>query len=158
MYFSAEPETALREVLQNLRPDIKAVAELIGLFGPNSTAVRELRKVKLSEQGHRALAFADIACADDVIDLRDVTVRSRVERGNAMLLAAHGVIHLDVARHGRPSVRVLRARARGLDLGADHDPRVGGSSPSSGIGDSSRLASGGGGCGTIDEQAAEQPP
>jgi len=86
--------TALRETLQDLRPDTRTRADYQSLFGvepPTPIVSRQWR-------ADRRIARARIAAeCDEVVDLEDLGVRRRLEERHAALLAAHGMRHLDLS-------------------------------------------------------------
>ncbi len=98
LYAARQPETCLREVLADLRPSTKVLAELEELFGPDAHAARDAGVVTREwREAHRlcpAWADGDGPLAD--LD-GDLALRRRLEARHARLLADRGMDHLDVA-------------------------------------------------------------
>jgi hypothetical protein len=99
LYCAESALTCLREVLADLRPDTKAIAELKQLFGDETPALKGVGEVAAEwRDAHQlcpALIVSDHAfCPVDA----DVELRHEHERELAALLAEHGMEHLDVAQ------------------------------------------------------------
>jgi RES domain len=95
LYFARRRVTALRETLQDLRPDTRTRADYRSLFGvdpPDPILPWQWR-------ADRRIARARISAADEeIIDLENLEVRRRLEEAYAPLLAAHGMRHLDISQ------------------------------------------------------------
>lgn len=89
----------MREVLADLRPNVKVIAELRELFGDATPAVRDAGVVDREwREAHLlcpARAIGDGALCE--VD-GDLVLRRELEREHAVLLAEHGMDHLDVAQ------------------------------------------------------------
>lgn len=108
LYAADERLTALREVLADLRPNARAIADFRALFGEGAALPAGLVTWPW-RKGH-ALAEGVVAPGRArLVDLDDVTVRRDLERDHAALLAEHGMSHLDIAE--------IRSRARPVTQG-----------------------------------------
>jgi len=118
LYAAHEPRTALREVLADLRPNAEAIAEFGRLFGGAGRIPAGL--VTWRWRRERALAQGRIAPADArLVDLDDLTVRRKLEREHAHLLATHRLRHLDISEIRSRTRPVTQAISRSLyDAGA----------------------------------------
>lgn len=117
LYCSRDRLTALRETLQDLRADTRAVAEFQRLFG-RRTAVAGValprRAVSLAWRQSHVLASARIESAGPLIDLEDLALRRTLEAELAPMLAAAGVRHLDISELRGRERRVTQHLARHL--------------------------------------------
>ena len=87
--------TALRETLQDLRPDTRTRADYQSLFRaepPDGVITQQWRRDR--RVGRARLS----ALPDDIVDLEDLDVRRRLEEIYAGLLATHGMRYLDISR------------------------------------------------------------
>lgn len=114
VYAARKMETALREVLAPLRPSAKVVAELTGLFGAESPAVKALGTVKLSDLASKSMALGVLSADGDLVDVSDIAVRSGLERRYAHVLAAHDAEHLDVTDISSRQRALTQGLARAL--------------------------------------------
>ncbi len=99
IYCADSELTCLREVLADLRPNAKAIAELKELFGDDTPALRGVGEVAEEwRDAHRlcpALAVSDHEfCHVDA----EVELRNELEHELALLLALHGMDHLDISQ------------------------------------------------------------
>jgi RES domain-containing protein len=98
IYAASTPETALREVLRDLRPSIPALARFVARHGAGSEV--ELPRAPLTRAWREAklLAPARIVLEDGarLLDLTDVHVCRALEERHAALLQQHGVGRLDL--------------------------------------------------------------
>ena len=99
LYCAEGALTCLREVLADLRPNAKAIAELTALFGDETRALEGVGDVSAQWRDAHQLCPALIVsdrpfCHVDA----DVELRNALERELAALLARHGMEHLDVAQ------------------------------------------------------------
>ena len=118
LYCTDRSLTALREVLQDLRPNAKARAEYIDLFGSDDGLPR--KAVTWTWRTRNVLAAATLSVdADDFADLGSAASRAQIERDHSTVLAEHGVGHLDVTDATRRDRRFTQALSRALfDSGA----------------------------------------
>jgi hypothetical protein len=96
LYCALLAETALREVLADLRPDAAAIARYIKLHGPQAAADIPPAPVTTVWRQRHVLAPARMRLDGPVLDLTDVDQRREVELRHAELLAEHGMAHLDM--------------------------------------------------------------
>ena len=124
IYAAEAPETALREVLADLRPNTSAIRRYVQLFGTDAAADVPRRSVTASWRQQNVLAPVRPRLGGNrLIDLCDVAVCSEVEHEYADLLAEHGRDHLDlpqITARDRPFTQALAAR-----LHDDHDDVAG---------------------------------
>jgi hypothetical protein len=106
--YAAESElTCLREVLADLRPNAKAIAELTQLFGDTTPALRDAGVVGHELLDAHLLCPARAVGDGDLCDLdADVELRNRLEREHAQLLVDHDMDHLDIS-HVRSNDRIV---------------------------------------------------
>lgn len=96
LYTAETTLTCLREVLADLRPNTKVLAELRDLFGPDASAIHDAGVVTVAFRSVRVLAPA-WAVADESwarID-DDLTLRRGLEQELSALLVAHDMPFLD---------------------------------------------------------------
>ncbi|MCI0549173.1 MAG: RES domain-containing protein [Candidatus Rokubacteria bacterium] len=118
LYCADEKLTCLREVLADLRPNAKALAEFASLFGDASLI--PAGEISRAWRRQHALAPASIALVGGaLVDLDDVPSRERLARRHARLLARHGMRHLDISEVRSRQRPVTQAISRTLyDEGA----------------------------------------
>jgi RES domain len=91
--------TCLREVLADLRPNAKAIAELKELFGADSPALRGVGEVAAEWREAHLLCPALAVSTQQFCDLdAEVELRQELEHELALLLAMHDMDHLDIAQ------------------------------------------------------------
>lgn len=95
LYAAYERITCLREILQDFRPNTKAVAEFRSLFPTAAQPPAGL--VGPEWRDRHVLIEADAVTTGPIVDLRRVRERARLEREHAALLAASGMEHLDLS-------------------------------------------------------------
>ena len=113
LYCAEQKITCLREVLADLRPNVKALAEFANLFGDSP----RIPAGEVSEAWRRRHALAPAAISIEqgaVVDLDDVPARERLARRHARLLAAHGMEHLDISEVRSRTRPVTQAISRSL--------------------------------------------
>lgn len=103
IYLARRRTTALRETLQDLRPDTRAIADFKSLFGAQPP--RSIIEARWRSDRRIAKARIDIDEAR-VVDLENLEVRRALEEQHASLLAYHGMRHLDIS-HLRSRQRVV---------------------------------------------------
>jgi hypothetical protein len=97
VYAALLPETCLREVLADLRPNAAAVARFIETFGPEAANDLAPHPLTAAWRRQNALAPARLRLADGrhLLDLTDPQQCRDIEHRHAALLAEHGLAHLD---------------------------------------------------------------
>lgn len=98
IYVAELAETALREVLADLRPKAAAIRRYVERFGPDATDDVPTLPVTASWRQQHVLAEVRTVLDGPLIDLCDSDVRYEVELEHATLLDAHGMDHLDLAQ------------------------------------------------------------
>jgi RES domain len=131
--YCAENElTCLREVLADLRPNAKAIAELKELFGEDTRALRGVGEVAAEWRAAHLLCPALAVSGHRFCDLdAEVELRNELEHALAVLLAVHDMDHLDIAQvRSRDRIvtqtvgRILYERAyAGVRFGSNIDDR-----------------------------------
>lgn len=96
LYCALVAETALREVLADLRPNTAAIARFLQRFGQKAAADLSSATVTAEWRRRHVLAPARMKLDGSVLDLTDVEERRAIELRHADLLAAHGMSHLDL--------------------------------------------------------------
>jgi len=96
IYAAEERITAIREVVQDLRPNTRVRAELRALGAKEGEFV-VAGSVPWKWRLERVLAPANLITTDEVIDLTDPGVRASLEGEHAELLNRYGMKHLDVS-------------------------------------------------------------
>lgn len=98
IYCAMRAETALREVLADLRPNTATIARFVKKYGPK--ARDELPSSAIPEEWRRNNVLVPVRIVRDgdwrVLDLTDQVTRLEVETRHAELLADHGMAHLDL--------------------------------------------------------------
>lgn len=99
LYCADSALTCLREVLADLRPNAKAIAELKELFGDETLALKGVGEVA-SEWRDAHLLCPAIAVSEHAFCYLDaeVELRHELEHALAELLTEHGMEHMDVAQ------------------------------------------------------------
>jgi RES domain len=114
LYCAIECETALREVLADLRRDTQEVANYLATFGADALTDLPAAEITADWRRQNVLACCRINAQAEILDLTDPTVRHQMEQRHAALLAAHGMAHLDVTEvtlRRRSMTRVIAADA-----------------------------------------------
>ena len=96
LYCPLAAETALREVLADLRPNTAAIARYVKRYGPEAAADLPSATVTAEWRRRHVLAPARLDLDGPVLDLTDVDQRREIELRHAELLADHGMSHLDL--------------------------------------------------------------
>lgn len=96
LYCALVPETALREVLADLRPNTPAIARYLKRFGRDAADDLPSAAVTAEWRRRHVLAPARMKLDGSVLDLTDVEERREIELRHTELLAAHGMSHLDL--------------------------------------------------------------
>jgi hypothetical protein len=90
-------ETALREVLADLRPKAAAIRRYVEQFGPDAADDVPALPVSASWRRQHVLVQVRAVLDGPLIDLCDADIRYEVELEHAELLDAHGMDHLDLS-------------------------------------------------------------
>lgn len=96
LYCALVAETALREVLADLRPNAAAISRYIKRFGREAAADIPSAAVTAEWRRRHVLAPARIKLDGSILDLTDVDQRREIELRHADLLAEHNMAHLDL--------------------------------------------------------------
>jgi len=96
LYCAETPQTALREVLADLRPNAAVIAEHLERYG--AAAADSLPRAPITERWRQENVLVPCALAYEgcLLDLTDPAERRTVEVRHAHLLAEHGMSHLDM--------------------------------------------------------------
>jgi hypothetical protein len=98
IYAAELPETALREVLADLRPKAAAIRRYVEHFGPDAANDVPALPVTASWRQQHVLVQVQPVLDGPLIDLCDTDIRYEVEFEHAALLDAHGMDHLDLSQ------------------------------------------------------------
>jgi hypothetical protein len=96
LYLAEEPETALREVLADFRPNLAAQLRHVERFGADAAEDFAAQPVTAAWRTQHVLVRAAVVLDGTVMDLTDPSVRQTVEQRHLALLAEHGLDHLDL--------------------------------------------------------------
>jgi RES domain len=96
LYCALVAETALREVVADLRPNATAIARYLEHYGPGASADLPPATVTAEWRRRHVLARARLDLDGPVLDLTDIDQRREIELRHAELLAEHGMSHLDL--------------------------------------------------------------
>lgn len=114
LYCALRAETALREVLADLRPSTTQLADYAAVFGQAALADLPSQPISASWRSQHVLVASRIDYDGALLDLTDPAVRDEVERHHARLLADHGMAHLDITDitvRRRPVTQAIAAYA-----------------------------------------------
>jgi hypothetical protein len=95
LYSARLATTCFREVLQAFRPNAKAIAEYIHLFG--DTDGLRAGEVPWKYRESKVLVPVSIVPDTAFLDVDDLETRRELEGNLAELLAEHGIDHLDIS-------------------------------------------------------------
>lgn len=112
LYCAEEIGTCLREVLADLRPNARVLAELDSLEGPSDTF--SPGRVSDTWFDRHVLTSAIIHTKGPIIDVDDPETRDRLLHRHAVLLARLGIEHLDIAELRAKHRMLTQAISRGL--------------------------------------------
>jgi len=124
LHCAIRPETALREVLADLRRNTNELARYLKTFGEEARADLPAEGISADWRGQNVLAPCRIDSDGEILDLTDLAVRHQTEQRHAALLAASGMVHLDIAqvtvrrRAVTPCARRRRLRRSSAALGS----------------------------------------
>lgn len=96
LYLADLPETCLREVLADLRPNLGAKLRHIERYGPEAAEDFASEPVTASWRRQNVLVPALLRLDGPMIDLTDGAVRQRIEDRHAPLMVENGMEHLDL--------------------------------------------------------------
>lgn len=96
IYCAEQPETSLREVLADLRPNLFARQAFADAFGVDALADLPSAPVTARWREEHLLVAAGLVLDGDQVDLTDPAVRAELEDRHAALLLEHGLEHLDL--------------------------------------------------------------
>ncbi|HEX3362239.1 MAG TPA: RES domain-containing protein [Solirubrobacterales bacterium] len=96
VYCAGHPETSLREVLADLRPNLAARQAFADAFGVDALADLPPAPVTARWREEHLLVTATLVLDGDLIDLIEPEVRAELEDRHAALLLEHGLEHLDL--------------------------------------------------------------
>ncbi len=96
LYCASTPETALREVLADLRPNAQVIAKHMKVY--EAAAAESLPRAAITEKWRQdnVLVPCTMAYEGRLLDLTDAHERHEIETRHAQLLAEHGMSHLDM--------------------------------------------------------------
>jgi RES domain-containing protein len=97
VYAAELAETAIREVLADLRPKAAAIRRYVEKFGPDAAGDVPGQPVTESWRQQHILVETRAMLEGALIDLCDANVRYEVELHHAELLDTHGMDHLDLS-------------------------------------------------------------
>jgi hypothetical protein len=96
VYCAEHPETALREVLADLRPNLSARQAFVDAFGVEALGDLPPAPVTARWREEHLLVAARLALDGGLVDLTEPEVRAELEDRHAVLLLEHGLEHLDL--------------------------------------------------------------
>jgi hypothetical protein len=96
IYCSESPETSLREVLADLRPNLAAQQRFAEAMGPGALEDLLGAPVTARWRQEHLLASARMTLEGELIDLTEPEDRADLEKRHAALLLEHGLEHLDL--------------------------------------------------------------
>lgn len=101
LYCAEQRITCLRETIQDLRPDARALADFsatVGAGDPGPGGLLLAGVVSVAWRQQNVLASARLHLEAELYHLDDVSLRQRLERELARELAELGLEHLDIAQ------------------------------------------------------------
>jgi hypothetical protein len=119
LYFAELPETCLREVLADFRPNLVARQRHIERYGPEAAEDFADTPVTARWRLQHVLVAALVHLDGPMIDLNDVATRQEIEDRHAELLLEYGLQHLDlheITTSRRPVTQTIAAEL--FDRGA----------------------------------------
>ena len=118
LHFAEEPETALREVLADFRPNLAARQRHLERYGP--AGADDFGSEPVTQEWCIENVLAPVRLhSRALIDLTDLPTRRRIEERHAELLLEHGLEHLDlheITTARRPVTQTIAAQL--FDRGA----------------------------------------
>jgi RES domain len=119
LYLAELPETCLREVLADFRPNLAARQRHIQRYGPDAAEDFADMPVTAKWRVQHVLVAAMLHLDGPMIDLDDVATRQKIEDRHAGLLLEYGLQHLDlheITTGRRPVTQTIAAEL--FDRGA----------------------------------------
>jgi hypothetical protein len=119
LYFAELPETCLREVLADFRPNLAARQRHIERYGPDAADDFADAPITAQWRVQHVLVAATVRLEGPLIDLNDVATRREIEDRHAELLLEYGLQHLDlheITTSRRPVTQTIAAEL--FDRGA----------------------------------------
>jgi hypothetical protein len=115
IYCAETALTCLREVLADLRPNAKAIAELKALFGDDTPALRGVGEVAAEWRDAHLLCPALALSEREFCDVDvEVELRNELEHELLLLLVEHEMDHLDISQVRSRDRIVTQAMSRAL--------------------------------------------
>lgn len=96
IYCAESPETCLREVLADFRPNLAARCRHVERYGPEAAEDFTPQPVTARWRAQHVLVPVVPRLDGPLIDLTDVPTRQEIEERNIELLLEHGMDHLDL--------------------------------------------------------------
>ena len=96
LYCAESPETCLREVLADFRPNLGALRRHVERYGPEAAEDFTPQPVTARWRAQHVLVPVVLRLDGPLIDLTDVPTRQEIEERNIELLLEHGMDHLDL--------------------------------------------------------------
>jgi hypothetical protein len=96
VYCAEQPDTSLREVLADFRPNLAEIQAFLDTFGPDASAELIAQPVTARWREQHVLAPAEARLDGPLIDLTDIEVRGELEDRHRDLLVEHRLEHLDL--------------------------------------------------------------
>lgn len=96
IYCAENPETSMREVLADFRPNLAARRAFAETFGEEALEDLPAAVVTVRWREEHVLAPTEMVLDSDLIDLTDMSVRADLERRHADLLLEYELEHLDL--------------------------------------------------------------
>lgn len=114
LYCAARPETCLIEVLADLRPNTKMLAELAEVMGESPELLEAAGTVGASWRASHALLAGHPIFDGELADVEDLGVRLALQHRHASLLSEHGIEHLNISEIRSPNRLVTQTIGRDL--------------------------------------------
>jgi hypothetical protein len=96
LYCAESPETCLREILADFRPNLAAMRRHLERYGPDAVADFTPEPVTARWRAQHVLIPVALRLDGPLIDLNDLATRRDVENRHIDLLLEHGLNHLDL--------------------------------------------------------------
>jgi RES domain len=112
LYCAELPETCLREVLADFRPNLGAMRRHVERYGPEAAQDFTPEPVTARWRRQHVLVAVELELDGPLVDLIDVPTRQEVEDRHLDLLLEHGLQHLDlheITTSRRPITQTIAA-------------------------------------------------
>ena len=96
LYCAELPETSLRELLADFRPNLGALQRHVERYGPEAAQDFVAEPVTAQWRTQHVLVPVALQLDGPLVDLTDVPTRQEIEDRHLDLLLAHGLQHLDL--------------------------------------------------------------